>query len=199
MQQVDLIIAAEQALARESALAVLVKRPPAWWRSTVPGMFLFDFLVRLADTRRHTSRCMAVRKPALQAAQAMAEGHARADVIPELERGVAVAQAELWPVSERLHVECAKLAGLLADHYARLLGVEGVGYLELVGKAYHERAAYEAFLSLLDEAERRVEQILAEEIPLRKRDRAKLDAQCRELSARRRRESEVIFPQDSES
>ncbi|BBD06948.1 NF038143 family protein [Desulfovibrio ferrophilus] len=194
MQSADLIIEAEKALARESALAVLVKRPPAWWRSVVPGMFLFDFLERLVDTRKHTSRCMAIRKPALDAALALVEGHPREEVLSDLEKGVAGTLASLWPVSQPLQEECAKLAGLLADHYVRILGVNGVGYLELVGKAYHERGAYMAFLSLLDEAERRAEQTLVDEIPLRKSDRAKLEAHCQERAARRRRECEVVFP-----
>lgn len=194
MQSADLILEVEKALARESALAVLVKQPPGWWRSVIPGMFLLDFLGRAADIRKHNARCMAVRMPALRAAQAMVQGLPRAEVLSGLEQDAAVAQAELWPVSERLHEESARLAGLLADHYVRLLGVQGQGYLELVAKAYHGRDAYEAFLSLLDEAERRVEQTLVEEIPMRKKDKAKLDAQRRERSARRRRECEVAFP-----
>lgn len=193
MESAELIMEAERTLARESALAVLVKRPPAWWRSAIPGMFLFDFLERMGDTRKHTARSLAVRQPALDAARALAEGKPREQAIEELSRGVAVNLASLWPVSGRLQDECIRLAGLLADHYARLLPIEGLGYLELVGKAYGGQDAYEGFLSLLDEAERRVDRVLLEEIPMRKSAREKLTAQGEERAARRRRESEVVF------
>jgi len=194
METADLILEAEQTLARESALAVLVKRPPAWWRSAVPGMFLFDFLERAGDTRRHGARCMAVRGPALSAARAMAGGLPRDEATDQMAREVVMNLAPLWPLSERLQEENIRLAGLLTDHYLRLLGVEGMAYLELVGKAYRERGAYEAFLSLLDEAERRVQAVLAEEVPMKKGERDKLEAQTAERAQRRRRECEVVFP-----
>ena len=58
MEKHNMILAAEEQLAREVILGRIVKRPMAVWSYLIPGMFIIDYLRRGSAIRLYTKHFM---------------------------------------------------------------------------------------------------------------------------------------------
>ena len=67
VEKKEIILAAEQSIAREAALGFIVARPPPIWQTMIPFMFIFDFLKRTSSVRRYSRQFMVPRRLALEA------------------------------------------------------------------------------------------------------------------------------------
>ena len=73
MEKYKMILMAEEKMAREVTLGVIVTRPLTVWHYIIPGMFIIDFLRRGSALRKYTEHFMFPRKLAIDAAQALAQ------------------------------------------------------------------------------------------------------------------------------
>ncbi len=148
------IMAAEEAFARRTALAVIVRRPVKPLLQLIPGMFIMDFLRRKSEIRRYSRWYLPPRRLALDAAWRIAGGEDKGSVLEGAEEGVGP-----WLAAEGLAGDEAKraliaLVHFLAEHHARLLQAPGETYQDLVRSAYGTLKDYQAFLSRLSVLER---------------------------------------------
>lgn len=189
----DLILSAEEALARQVALGVIVTTPQSVWHYLIPFMFIFDFLRRSSTMRRYTQHFMFPRKLALDAARDVIEGEDQKERLSRTEEEIKVWLETLGLYSPSLQTAQIKVVTRLMDHYTRLLQTEGDTYHELVQKAYMSQNNYQAHLSQLKALEQEVDRAIIEKLGETEKLREKLLAEEEQLERMRQKRIDEIF------
>ena len=189
----DLILYAEEALARQVALGVIVTRPQSVWHYLIPFMFIFDFLRRSSTMRRYTQLFMFPRKLAMDAARRIIEGEERKERISWTEEEIKVWLETLNLYSPSLQTAQMKVVTRLMDHYTKLLQTEGETYYDLVRNAYMSQSDYQAFLSQLKALEQEVDRAIIEKLGETEKLREKLLAEEEQLERMRQKRIDDIF------
>ena len=181
----DMILAAEEAFARQVALGVIVTTPQSAFHYLIPFMFIFDFLRRTATIRHYTRHFLFPRKLALDAAQDILGGKDERERLSAIEP-----QIQAWLNGLKLHSSAVQqkqmdVIHLLVEHYMKLLQVNGDSYNALILNGYDNRQNYEAHLSHLAAQEERLDRAILEELGQDEKLRQKLRserAQVKRLS-----------------
>jgi hypothetical protein len=192
-EQYDLMLSAEESLARQVALGVIVMQPLTVWHYLIPFMFIFDFLRRTVTIRRYTQHFMFPRKLAMDAARDILGGEAREENRVSVGNDIKGWLNSLDLYSDALYEAQMKMIDLLVDHYAKLLQVEGNTYDELVRNAYTSGVDYGAHLSLLTSVEKEVDRAIMERLGETERLRGKILAEQEQLERMRQKDMERIF------
>ncbi len=156
-EKANLILGAEQALARRIALGCIVGAEVKWWLQAIPGMFIFDFLKRTGETRKYSQYYMFPCRMAMASAQARINGAQGRLNEPELRFWLARLKLNTDQILEKQ----AATVELLAGHYGKLLGGRGATSSELILSAYPRPADYQAHLDNLAASEAEFYQAVA--------------------------------------
>ena len=193
MEKPKMILMAEEKLAREVTLGVIVTRPLTVWHYIIPGMFIIDFLRRGSALKKYTEHFMFPRKRAVDAAQALAHGQSEADVFEHVEH-----ETRAWLNSLDLYTPGllqAQVAAiqLLSEHYAKLLKEEGYSVYALIKAAYQTRENLQAFYDQLTAAEAEVDRELLAKTGGDEKLKEKILAEQKQLEERRQKMIEEVF------
>jgi hypothetical protein len=193
MEIYKMILMAEEKMAREVTLGVIVTRPLKVWHNIIPGMFIVDFLRRGSALRKYTEHFMFPRKLAIEAAQALVQDEDKATVFSHIEN-----ETRTWLNSLDLYTPGllqAQLAviKLLVDHYAKLLKKDGYSVYALIQKAYENRVNFQGFIDELTAAEAEVDRELVAKMGETEKLRAKISAEQEQLKERREKIIEEVF------
>lgn len=193
MEIYKMILMAEEKMAREVTLGVIVTRPLKVWHNIIPGMFIIDFLRRGSALRKYTAHFMFPRKLAIEAAQALVQDEDKATVFSHIEN-----ETRTWLNSLDLYTPGllqAQLAviKLLVDHYAKLLKKDGYSVYALIQKAYENRVNFQGFIDELTAAEAEVDRELVAKMGETEKLRAKISAEQEQLKERREKIIEEVF------
>lgn len=185
-----MILAEEEHLAREAALAVLVTRDRPLWRTVIPGMFIFELLARSKMIRRVMRFYMPPREQAAENARQKEKARLPGNAASLPDRGQAQnAMGELMRFGARAGDLLLQLVETLTGHYAALAAAGGYTFSDLVRNAYPDRQA-------LETVEERICRLEAEwnEAAGSARGGPPMPASClQELARRRRKRAEQIF------
>lgn len=188
-----MILTAEEKMAREVTLGVIVTRPLTVWHYIIPGMFIIDFLRRGSALRKYNQHFMFPRKLAIDAAQALARGEDKSTLFSHIEN-----ETRSWLNSLDLYtpgLAQAQLAviKLMVDHYAKLLKEDGYSVYALIKKAYGSREDFQRFIEELTAAEAEVDRELIAKKGETEKLKAKIEAEQKQLEERREKIVEEIF------
>ena len=193
MENYKMILAAEEKMAREVTLGVIVTRPLTGWYYIIPGMFIIDFLRRGSALRKYTDAYMFPRKLAIDAAQALMQDDEKDKVHSHIENEIYA-----WLNSHELYtpgLQQAQLSvvKLLIDHYAKLLKEDGYSLYALIKKAYQNRQSFQAFSDELTTAEAEVDRELIAKKGESEKLKSKISAEQEQLKERREKIIEEVF------
>ena len=193
MEIYKMILMAEEKMAREVTLGVIVTRPLKVWHNIIPGMFIVDFLRRGSALRKYTEHFMFPRKLAIEAAQALVQDEDKATVFSHIEN-----ETRTWLNSLDLYTAGllqAQLAvtKLLVDHYAKLLKEDGYSVYALIKKAYQNRVIFQGFIDELTAAEAEVDRERIAKMGETEKLKAKIEAEQEQLKERRETIVEEVF------
>ncbi len=193
MEKHKMILMAEEKMAREVTLGVIVTRPLTVWHYIIPGMFIIDFLRRGSALRKYTDHFMFPRKLAVDAAQALAQGEDQVDVFEHTEN-----ETRAWLNSLDLYTPGLLQAQmgaikLLVDHYGKLLKEEGYSVYALMKAAYQNRENLRDFFDELTAAEAEVDRELLAKTGESDKLKAKILAEQNQLEERRGKIIEEVF------
>ena len=188
-----LILAAEEAFARQVALGVIVTMPQSAFHYLIPFMFIFDFLRRSAATRHYTKHFLVPRRLALDAARDILKGEDRTKRRSEIEP-----QIKAWLNGLKLHSSAVQekqmdVIHLLADRYMNLLQVSGDSYNALVRNGYDNRQNYETHLKHLADVEEGLDRAILEELGHDEKLRLKLRAEREQVKRLSEKRLDQIF------
>jgi hypothetical protein len=189
----ELILSAEESLARQVALGVIVMQPLTVWHYLIPFMFIYDFLKRTVTIRRYTQHFIFPRRLAVDAARDILGGEAREERRVRLGDDIKGWLHSLDLYSDSLYEAQMKVIDLLVDHYAKLLQVEGDTYDALVRNAYTSGVDYEAHLTQLTSVEKEVDRAIMERLGETEKLREKILAEQEQLARMRQKDMERIF------
>jgi hypothetical protein len=189
----EMILSAEEALARQVALGVVVTTPQSVWHYLIPFMFIFDFLRRSSTMRRYTQHFMFPRKLAMDAARDIIEGEDQKERLSWTEEEIKVWLETLNLYSLSLQAAQMKVVTQLMDHYTKLLQTEGDTYYDLVRNAYMSQSDYQAHLSQLKALEQEVDRAIIEKLGETETLREKLLAEEEQLERMRQKRLDEIF------
>ena len=183
-----LILAAEEAFARQVALGVIVTMPQSAFHYLIPFMFIFDFLRRSATVRHYTKHFLVPRRVALDVTQDILRGEDSTKRLSAIEPPIKV-----WLNGLKLHSSAVlekqmDVIHLLVEHYMKLLQVSGDSYNALVRNGYDNRQNYESHLKHLADEEEGLDRAILEELGHDEKLGQKLRAereQVRRLSEKR--------------
>ena len=193
MEKPKMILMAEEKLAREVTLGVIVTRPLTVWHYIIPGMFIIDFLRRGSALKTYTEHFMFPRKRAVEAAQALAQGQSATDVLEHVENDTRAWLSSLDLYTPGLLQAQVSAIQLLIDHYGRLLREEGYSVYALMKAAYQTRENLQAFFDQLTAAEAEVDRELIARTGQSEKLKAKITAEQNQLKQRRVQMIEEIF------
>ncbi|MGD8992992.1 MAG: NF038143 family protein [Desulfobacterales bacterium] len=193
MEKPKMILMAEEKLAREVALGVIVTRPLTVWHYIIPGMFIIDFLRRGSSLKKYTEHFMFPRNQAVDVAQALAQGQSEADAFEHVEN-----DTRAWLNSVDLYTPAllqAQVAAiqLLSEHYSKLLKQEGYSVYALIRAAYQSRQNLQGFFDQLTAAEAEVDRQLLAKMGENEKLKEKILAQQKQLQERRKKIVEEVF------
>lgn len=189
----EMILSAEEALARQVALGVVVTTPQSVWHYLIPFMFIFDFLRRSSTMRRYTQHFMFPRKLAMDAARDIIEGEDQKERLSWTEKEIKVWLETLNLYSLSLQAAQMKVVTQLMDHDTKLLQTEGDTYYDLVRNAYMSQSDYQAHLSQLKALEQEVDRAIIEKLGETEKLREKLLAEEEQLERMRQKRIDEIF------
>jgi hypothetical protein len=193
MEKPKMILMAEEKLAREVTLAVIVTRPLTVWHYMIPGMFIIDFLRRGSALKKYTEHFMFPRKRAIDAAQAFAQGQTAADVFEQVENDTRAWLNSLDLYTPGLLQAQVNAIQLLVDHYGRLLREEGYSVYALIKAAYQTRENLQGFYDQLTAAEAEIDRELLAKMGESDKLKEKIAAEQNQLEERRAKIIEEIF------
>ncbi len=188
-----MILMAEEKMAREVTLGVIVTRPLTVWHYLIPGMFIIDFLRRGSALKKYTEHFMFPRKQAVDAAQALAQGQSEADVFERVENDTQAWLSSLDLYSPGLLQKQVNAIKLLADHYGKLLKEEGYSVYALIKAAYQTRENLQGFFDELTAAEAEVDRELVAKMGENEKLKEKILAEQNQLKERREKIIEEVF------
>lgn len=189
----DMILAAEQAFARQIALGVIVTTPQSVWHYLIPFMFMFDFLRRGTTIRRYTEHFMFPRKLAIDAAQDLIEAGDKEERVSRIREEIRVWLDNLHLYSQTLQETQMKVVTSLMNHYGKLFQTDGDTYHELVRNAYMDRDNYKAYLAQLTALEKEVDRAILEKLGETEKLREKIFAEQDQLQRMRQKRVNEIF------
>lgn len=189
----DIILAAEEAFARQVALGVIVTTPQSAFHYLIPFMFIFDFLRRTATIRHYSKHFLFPRRLALDAAQDILGGEDRSKRLSAIEP-----QIKAWLNALKLHSSAVQqkqmdVIHVLVEHYMKLLQVNGDKYNALVRNGYDNRQNYEAHLSHLAAEEEALDRAILEELGHNEKLRQKLHAEREQVKRLSEKRMDQIF------
>ncbi len=193
MEKPKMILMAEEKMAREVTLGVIVTRPLTVWHYLIPGMFIIDFLRRGSALKKYTEHFMFPRKQAVDAAQALAQGQSEADVFERVENDTQAWLSSLDLYSPGLLQKQVNAIKLLADHYGKLLKEEGYSVYALIKAAYQTRENLQGFFDELTAAEAEVDRELVAKMGENEKLKEKILAEQNQLKERREKIIEEVF------
>ena len=193
MEKPKMILIAEEKLAREVTLGVIVTRPLTVWHYIIPGMFIIDFLRRGSALKKYTENFLFPRKLAVDAAQALAQGEPEADVFEHIENDTRVWLNSLDLYSTGLLQAQVGAIKLLADHYGMLLKEDGLSVYALMKAAYQNRENLQTFFEELTAAEAEVDRELLAKKGENEKLKEKILAEQKQLEERRAKIIEEVF------
>ncbi|MGD8657196.1 MAG: NF038143 family protein [Desulfobacterales bacterium] len=193
MEKPKMILMAEEKLAREVTLGVIVTRPLTVWHYIIPGMFIIDFLRRGSALKKYTEHFMFPRKRAVDAAQALAQGQSEADVFEHVENETRVWLSSLDLYTPGLLQAQVAAVQVLVDHYGKLLKEEGYSVYALIKAAYQTPENLQGFFDQLTEAEAEVDRELLARMGESEKLKEKILAEQKQLEERRQKIIEEVF------
>jgi hypothetical protein len=193
MEKPKMILMAEEKLAREVTLGVIVTRPLTVWHYIIPGMFIIDFLRRGSALKKYTEHFMFPRKRAVDAAQALAQGQSEADVFEHLENETRVWLSSLDLYTPGLLQAQVAAVQVLVDHYGKLLKEEGYSVYALIKAAYQTPENLQGFFDQLTAAEAEVDRELLARMGESEKLKEKILAEQKQLEERRQKIIEEVF------
>ena len=193
MEKPKMILIAEEKLAREVTLGVIVTRRLTVWHYIIPGMFIIDFLRRGSALKKYTENFLFPRKLAVDAAQALAQGEPEADVFEHIENDTRVWLNSLDLYSPGLLQAQVGAIKLLADHYSQLLKEDGLSVYALMKAAYQNRENLQKFFEELTAAEAEVDRELLAKKGENEKLKEKILAEQKQLEERRAKIIEEVF------
>ncbi len=193
MEKHKMILMAEEKLAREVTLGVIVTRPLTVWHYIIPGMFIIDFLRRGSALRKYTEHFVFPRKLAVDAAQALAQGEPEADVFQHIENDTRTWLNSLDLYSPGLLQAQVNVIKLLVDHYGKLLVKDGYSVYALIRAAYQNRVKLGDFFDQLTAAEAEVDRELLAKRGESDKLKRKILAEQDQLEERRAKIIEEVF------
>ena len=193
MEKPKMILMAEEKMAREVTLGVIVTRPLTVWHYIIPGMFIIDFLRRGSALKKYTEHFMFPRKRAVDAAQALAQGQSEADVLNRIENDTRVWLSSLDLYSPGLLQAQVGAIKLLVDHYGKLLKEDGYSVYALMKAAYQNRENLQQFFEQLTAAEAEVDRELLAKKGQNDKLKEKILAEQNQLKQRRDTIVEEVF------
>ena len=188
-----MILMAEEKLAREVTLGVIVTRPLTVWHYIIPGMFIIDFLRRGSALRKYTESFMFPRRLAVDAAQALAQDELEADILEHIENETRAWLSSLDLYTDGLLQAQVNAIQLLKDHYGKLLKKEGYSFYALIKAAYQNRENLEAFFDQLSAVEAEVDRELVAKLGESDKLKTKIKAEQDQLKDRRATIIEEVF------
>ena len=188
-----MILMAEEQLAREVTLGVIVTRPLTVWHYIIPGMFIIDFLRRGSALRKYTEHFMFPRKTAIDAAQALAQGEDETAVFSHIESETRSWLSSLDLFTQGLLDAQLNVIKLLVDHYARLLKADGISVYALIKAAYESRDRFQKHIDELTAAEAEVDRELIAKLGETDKLKEKIVAEQKQLEERRNKIIEEVF------
>ena len=188
-----MILAAEEKMAREVTLGVIVTRPLTVWHYIIPGMFIIDFLRRGSALRKYTEHFLFPRKLAIDAAQAVAQGEDETEVFSHIENDADRWLRSLDLLTPGLLQAQMTVIHLLVDYYGRLIKEDGYSVYALIKKAYENRAGFQGFIDELTAAEAEVDRELIAKLGETEKLTAKILAEQEQLKQRREKIIEEVF------
>ena len=193
MEKPKMILIAEEKLAREVTLGVIVTRRLTVWHYIIPGMFIIDFLRRGSALKKYTENFLFPRKLAVDAAQALAQGEPEADVFEHIENDTRVWLNSLDLYSPGLLQAQVGAIKLLADHYSQLLKEDGLSVYALMKAAYQNQENLQTFFEELTAAEAEVDRELLAKKGENEKLKEKILAEQKQLEERRAKIIEEVF------
>ena len=193
MENYKMILSAEEKMAREVTLGVIVTRPLTVWHYMIPGMFIIDFLRRGSALRKYTETFMFPRRQAIDAAQAIFQGQDKANLFSRIENETRAWLDTLDLYSPGLLQAQLAVIKLLIDHYARLLEEDGYSVYALIKKAYENRLNFKEFIDALTAAEAELDRELIAKKGATEKLKAKISAEQEQLKERREKIIEEVF------
>ncbi|MGD8943710.1 MAG: NF038143 family protein [Desulfobacterales bacterium] len=193
MEKPKMILMAEEKLAREVTLGVIVTRPLTVWHYIIPGMFIIDFLRRGSALKKYTEHFMFPRKRAVDAAQALAQGQSEADVFEHVENETRVWLSSLDLYTPGLLQAQVAAVQVLVDHYGKLLKEEGYSVYALIKAAYQTPENLQGFFDQLTAAEAEVDRELLARMGESEKLKEKILAEQKQLEERRQKIIEEVF------
>lgn len=193
LKKYEMILFAEEALARQVALGVIVTSPLSVWHYLIPFMFIFDFLRRGSVISRYAKLFMFPRKLATDAARDIIEGQDQKKRLSWAEEEIKVWLESLDLYSQSLQAAHMKVVTLLMDHYTKLLRTEGDTYNDLVKNLYMSKSNYQAHFSQLKALEQEVDGAIIEKLGETEKLREKLLAEEEQLERMRQKRIDEIF------
>lgn len=183
------ILAHEETLARQLALAVLEKPTPPIWMILIPIFFIF-FAWKLKQYSRgledFSHHYLISRRRALQAAITAEETGKKVDLNALLEAAQAIPEAAKPLYRDWL--------SLLTDHYRSLLAAHGASHAALVRACYRDKTSYLLCCTSLARAELAFSKALVPEMQGNTDDlRDVIERMEKALAQLHRQESEQIF------
>jgi hypothetical protein len=166
MEIYKMILMAEEKMAREVTLGVIVTRPLKVWHNIIPGMFI---------------------------AQALVQDEDKATVFSHIENETRTWLNSLDLYTPGLLQAQLAVIKLLVDHYAKLLKKDGYSVYALIQKAYENRVNFQGFIDELTAAEAEVDRELVAKMGETEKLRAKISAEQEQLKERREKIIEEVF------
>jgi hypothetical protein len=189
----DMILAAEEAFARQVALGVIVTTPQSAFHYLIPFMFIFDFLRRTATIRHYSRHFLFPRRLALDAAQDILGGEDRRERLSAIEPQIQAWLNGLKLRSSAVQQKQMDVIHLLVDHYMNLLQVNGDTYNALILNGYDNRQNYEAHLSRLAAEEEGLDRAVFEELGQDEKLRQKLRSEREQVKRLSEKGMDRIF------
>lgn len=189
----DIILSAEEQFAREVTLGVIVQRPLTVWHYLIPGMFIIDFLRRNSEIRRYAYHFMFPRKQALEAANLIAAGEERPEVLARLEISTGNWLASVDLNSPKILEQQIMVIDCLIDHYIKLMAADGHTYSFLIKNAYQSKSRYADFLAQLGNFERKLDIAILDKKGADEAVRQRLIAEQNQLEKHRKKSIDKYF------
>ncbi|MBW1997426.1 MAG: NF038143 family protein [Deltaproteobacteria bacterium] len=157
-----IILAEEEAFARQVALGVIIFTPQSVFHYLIPFMFVLDFLRRNTTIRNYTKHFMFPRRLAIDAAMDILRGEERTKRVSEIGPHIEAWLAELKLPSASIRCAQMEVIDLLVDHYMILLQAQGDTFNELIRSAYQSRYRYQEFLDRYTSKEEELDRAILE-------------------------------------
>lgn len=160
-QRYETLLFHEQSWARSVALKAMRPKPLTVWEVLIPIFIIFNYMHLKGAREVFAQNIMFTKKLALDAALEMTTNKiSKAKALLPVEESTheLILSTKDGIYSEQIRRKQLKEIDILIDHYSKLLLSDGEDYGTMVSNAYKDLNRYKAFLNLIKEAERDVNQ-----------------------------------------